>query len=210
MSLPVTLWPRYIQVSLNFARTCWIFLYLYITSPILWHPVVTSEIYSYCKILLHMDELLNGVSNMAQSESAIRYHRLSATAVIPWQWRQTSDGRQRFLTKGGVFGSKVHWKGEVGAWKKSNEVVKKKEGYSIESWTLASRWSRCPTLVALRSGVVSSSIASFPLRHTLFLFYTRPFCICVLWYPRDLRLFHLSQKYIRIWKIFSSFEHIFV
>jgi hypothetical protein len=27
-----------------------------------------------------------------------------------------------------VFGSKVHWKGEVGARKKSKEVVKKKKG----------------------------------------------------------------------------------
>ena len=41
-------------------------------------------------------------------------------------------------------------------------------GYSIESWTLASSWSRCPTRVALRSGAVSSYIASFSLRHTTF------------------------------------------
>jgi hypothetical protein len=47
-------------------------------------------------------------------------------------------------------------------------------GYSITSWTLESPWSRCPTRVALRSGVVSSSIASNPLRYTTFLFYSRP------------------------------------
>jgi len=45
------------------------------------------------------------------------------------------------------------------------------KGYSIESWTLA---RRCPTRVALRAGVVSSSIASFPLCRTTFLFYSRP------------------------------------
>jgi len=86
-------------------------------------------------------------------------------------------------------------------------------GYSIESWTLASRWSRCPTCVALRSGVVSSSIASFPLRHTLIgvFFLIGVFSISAkntYGYERffhHLRPFHFSQKYIRIWKIFSSF-----
>jgi hypothetical protein len=95
-------------------------------------------------------------------------------------------------------------------------------GYSIESWTLASRWTRCPTRVALRSDVLSSSIASFPLRHTTFLFYTRPFFICVLCYrcvtfglalicPKCLNIHEIFilyasiRKCLNIHDIFSSF-----
>ena len=66
-----------------------------------------------------------------------------------------------------------------------------KNGYTIESWTLA---SCCPTRVALQSGVVSST-ASFPLRHKILFFLIWVLCYFVTFNVTILRNFPSMLKY---------------